>query len=187
MPASHQLVKDAQGQTIHKLRSRNADADQALDADKCKASASHPIEECLPEISGAPDWPSDTITHNDVPANIPNTIPTPTTQPRETNTESSNTNNMAVDKSNAMQLGDSLAGGSAVSTDANGNMPNGKDGVAEIGGEVSIEGGVSVAVVDATVSGLENSSALMDIDENSQTDCNKSPTCWESQTTRVLS
>ena len=55
MPASHQLVKDAQGQTIHKLRSHDADADQALDADKCKASASHPIEECLPKISGAPD------------------------------------------------------------------------------------------------------------------------------------
>ena len=54
-------------------------------------------------------------------------------------------------------------------------MPNGKDGVTEMGGEVGIEGGVSVAVVDATVSGLENSSALMDINENSQTDCNKSP------------
>ena len=175
MPASHQLVKDAQGQTIHELRSRDADADQASDTNKHKASASHPIEECLPKISGAPDQPSDAITHNDVPANIPNTIPTPATQPRETDTESSNTNNMAVDKSNATQLGDSLAGGSAISTDANGNMPNGKDGVAEIGGEVSIEGSMSAAAVDATASGLENSSALMDINKNSQTDCNKSP------------
>ena len=174
-PESHQLVKDAQGQTIHELCSCNADADQASDADKCKVSASHPIKECLPEISGAPDQPSDTITCNNVPANIPNTIPTPAAQPRETDTESSDTNNMAVDKSNATQLGDSLAGGSAVSTDADGNMPNGKDGVAEIGGEISVEGSVSAAAVDATASGLENSSALMDISENSQTDCNKSP------------
>lgn len=174
-PASHQLVKDAQGQTIHELRSRDTDADQASDTDKRNASASHPIEECLPEISGAPDRPSDAIRRNNVPADIPNNIPTPAAQPRETDTESSDPNDMAVDKSNATQLGDSLAGGSAVSTDADGSMPNGKDGVAEIGGEVGIEGSVSAAAVDATASGLENSSALMDIDENSQTDRNKSP------------